>query len=27
MNYIELARAYADLAAFKAATRVVAYGI
>ncbi len=27
MNYVELARAYADLAAFKAATRVVAYGI
>jgi Cilia- and flagella-associated protein 54 len=27
MNYIELARAYADVAAYKAATRVVSYGI
>jgi hypothetical protein len=27
MNYVELARAYADLSAYKAATRVIAYGI
>ena len=27
MNYVELARAYADLQAFKAATKVISYGI
>lgn len=27
MNYLELARAYADLQAFKAATKVVTYGV
>jgi hypothetical protein len=27
MNYVELARAYADVGAFKASTRVVSYGI
>ena len=27
MNYVELSRAYADLAAYKAATRVVTYGV
>jgi Cilia- and flagella-associated protein 54 len=27
MNYVELSRAYADLAAYKAASRVVSYGV
>jgi hypothetical protein len=27
MNYLELGRAYADVSAYKAATRVVSYGI
>lgn len=27
MNYVELARAYADLTAYKAATRVISYGV